>query len=173
MIRKIVFATISVLCINSYAKAENVMEPIQNNNNVSTVKVCNKKAHEIYIRGLGWVFSGGLDALAHKRCGVLLDWYEADAYAEKVCADSSIKVIKIAGHSLGGGRANALNNKFRACGKRVAVLATLDPNDPIKIIPVTPIIESNRHFVVVNPLIHGIMTQVYMDKIEQMFDRLN
>lgn len=80
---------------------------------------------EVYIRGLGWKLSPGIELLAKERHGTLVDWYSTRAISMKLCAEK--RPVSIVGHSLGANTAVALANSLPKCGVRVKSVVLWDP----------------------------------------------
>lgn len=122
---------------------------------------------EIYIRGLGWIFSGGLDDLAMERGGKLIDWYQAEDVAAEICQMKVKPRVYIAGHSLGGGAAFQMANELAKCNVRVIAIVAMDP---VGRVPVSADIRVATFW---NPVLHSVMTHDpnIKNTIREMFRR--
>ena len=79
-------------------------------------------AEEVYITGLGHIFSLGVCSLGSGRCVSYL-------FVESVIADLCQRKarVKVAGHSMGASAAIKLVREVSACGGKVEAAAFLDP----------------------------------------------
>ena len=88
-----------------------------------TLTACKVKAEELYIRGLGEIFSAGVCSIGAGKC--ISSFFVDNAIAD--FCERRPKQIRVAGHSLGASAAIRFVNGMQACGLKVDAAAFLDP----------------------------------------------
>ena len=90
----------------------------------TTRRFCpDRPTHEVFIRGLGWTLSRGIDQLAYERQGTLINWYDVSSVMRRLRADG--RPVSIVGHSFGADAAIELASELP-----VQALVLWDPTKP-------------------------------------------